>query len=170
MIIINEWIRNIFMIVVSISFIEIILPGGRMTKYLKFVFSTIMIAVIIHPLADLAGRGNEDITAFQQGSFTAVADEPEFTEKYTFYTIDIAGIYKSKVLEKTSDVLRENFQDVEIISVDVSLDERSVSQGGGGIHSIQVTVGSDADTKQIRQKISEEMGIDKSRVIVKKEK
>lgn len=47
---INEWVKSIFMIVVTLSFVEILLPQGDMSKYLKYIFSLMILAVILSPL------------------------------------------------------------------------------------------------------------------------
>lgn len=51
--IIREWVKNIFIIIVAISFVEILLPHGNMKKYLNFIFSLIIMAIILSPLAIL---------------------------------------------------------------------------------------------------------------------
>ncbi len=45
----KDWVWNIFIMITSLAFIELILPGGSMQKYLKFVLSLFIIAVIIYP-------------------------------------------------------------------------------------------------------------------------
>ncbi|MDD2217663.1 MAG: stage III sporulation protein AF [Eubacteriales bacterium] len=47
---VNEWVKNIFMIVLGLSFVEILLPEGDMSKYLKYIFSIMILAVILSPL------------------------------------------------------------------------------------------------------------------------
>ncbi len=47
----KEWVKNIFIIIVAITFVEILLPTGNMSKYLKFIFSLIIMAIILSPLA-----------------------------------------------------------------------------------------------------------------------
>jgi len=49
----REWVKNIVIIIVAITFIEILLPHGSMNKYLKFIFSLIIMAIILSPLAIL---------------------------------------------------------------------------------------------------------------------
>ncbi|MBR0596626.1 stage III sporulation protein AF [Sinanaerobacter chloroacetimidivorans] len=49
----REWVKNIFIIIVAISFVEILLPAGAMKKYLKFIFSLVIMAIILSPLAIL---------------------------------------------------------------------------------------------------------------------
>jgi len=47
----REWVKNIFIIIVAVTFVEILLPTGSMSKFLKFVFSLIIMAIILSPLA-----------------------------------------------------------------------------------------------------------------------
>ncbi|MGI6752522.1 MAG: stage III sporulation protein AF [Anaerovoracaceae bacterium] len=48
-----EWVRNIFIMVAAISFIELILPEGGMGRYLKFIFSLMILGAIIYPFGSL---------------------------------------------------------------------------------------------------------------------
>lgn len=49
----KEWVKNIFIIIIAVTFVEILLPPGSMSKYLKFIFSLIIMAIILSPLAIL---------------------------------------------------------------------------------------------------------------------
>lgn len=51
--ILKEWIRNIFVITVALSFIETLLPSGEMQGYIKFIFSLVIMATILSPLLTL---------------------------------------------------------------------------------------------------------------------
>ena len=50
---VTEWVKNIFIIVVAVSFIEVLLPAGNMAKYVKYIFSLIILSSILAPLAKL---------------------------------------------------------------------------------------------------------------------
>jgi len=50
---INAWIREIFVLILSITFIEIMLPDGNLAKYVKFIFAIIIMAVILSPVGSL---------------------------------------------------------------------------------------------------------------------
>ena len=50
------WVRDIFLIIISLSFFQILLPDYSMEKYLKFVFSLIILAVILEPVIRLTGN------------------------------------------------------------------------------------------------------------------
>ena len=47
---ITDWIEDIFIIILSISFIEIMLPDSSMKKYIKFIYSIMIMAVILEPI------------------------------------------------------------------------------------------------------------------------
>ncbi len=47
----KNWVRDIFIVVTALSFAEIILPQGNMKKFLKFVFSIIILGVVLAPAA-----------------------------------------------------------------------------------------------------------------------
>lgn len=51
--IIKEWVRNIFILILALTFIEILLPTGRMTQYIHFVFSLAIMASILTPILSL---------------------------------------------------------------------------------------------------------------------
>lgn len=50
---VTDWVRDIFLLILTISFIEILLPEGSMSKYLRFIFSMIILAAILSPIAYL---------------------------------------------------------------------------------------------------------------------
>ncbi len=47
------WVREVFIIILSITFLEILLPEGTLKKYVKFIFSIVIMAVILSPIGDL---------------------------------------------------------------------------------------------------------------------
>lgn len=51
--IISEWVKNIFVMIATITFVEILMPSGCMEKYVKFIFSIIILATILLPLTKL---------------------------------------------------------------------------------------------------------------------
>ncbi|MFR2563506.1 MAG: stage III sporulation protein AF [Anaerovoracaceae bacterium] len=50
---IREWVSNLFIVIVSLTFIEILLPDSSVSKYLRFIFSLVIMATVIYPLVDL---------------------------------------------------------------------------------------------------------------------
>ncbi len=50
---IYTWISNVFLVILSLSFFQILIPQSSMEKYLKFIFSLVILAVILEPLVHL---------------------------------------------------------------------------------------------------------------------
>jgi len=50
------WAKEILMILVALSFFQILIPESSMTRYLKFIFSLVVLAVILDSLVRLASR------------------------------------------------------------------------------------------------------------------
>ena len=44
------WVRDIFRVIISLSFFQILIPNSQMEKYLKFIFSMIVLAIIVEPV------------------------------------------------------------------------------------------------------------------------
>jgi stage III sporulation protein AF len=47
---IKDWVRNIFILIIALTFIEILMPSSRIKPYIKFVFSLVIMASILEPL------------------------------------------------------------------------------------------------------------------------
>lgn len=50
---IYTWISNVFLVILSLSFFQILIPESSMEKYLKFIFSLVILAVVLEPLLHL---------------------------------------------------------------------------------------------------------------------
>lgn len=47
---IKEWVCNIFIMILILSFIEMVLPDTSISKYIKFIFSLVVMSAIVYPL------------------------------------------------------------------------------------------------------------------------
>lgn len=45
------FIKDIFLIIISISFFEILIPESKISKYIKFIFSMIILVIILEPIS-----------------------------------------------------------------------------------------------------------------------
>lgn len=52
-----QWVRDIFIIIISLSFFQILLPESSMGKYVRFIFSLVILMIILQPLVKLLGVG-----------------------------------------------------------------------------------------------------------------
>ncbi len=53
---IYTWVKDILLILVALSFFQILIPESSMAKYLRFIYSLVVLAVILNPLAGIAYR------------------------------------------------------------------------------------------------------------------
>lgn len=49
----KEWVRNIFILILALTFIEMLLPASRIQPYIRFVFSLAIMAAVLTPLTVL---------------------------------------------------------------------------------------------------------------------
>ena len=56
MIEIINWIKEILMILVTLSFLQFLIPDSSMAKFLRFIYSLVILAVILNPVISLAER------------------------------------------------------------------------------------------------------------------
>lgn len=52
------WIKDIILIILSLSFFEILIPNSKTDKYIKFIFSLIILAIIVDPIIILINKCN----------------------------------------------------------------------------------------------------------------
>ena len=52
--IVKQWVSSLFIIILALSFIEILLPDSSLGKYVKFVFSLVIMAKILYPVIYIA--------------------------------------------------------------------------------------------------------------------
>ncbi len=51
--VIQEWVKNIFIFILALTFIEMLMPSGSIKPYLKYIFSLAIMASIIAPISAL---------------------------------------------------------------------------------------------------------------------
>lgn len=49
------WVKEILVIIISLTFFQILIPDSTMSRYLQFIFSLIILAVILDPVVHLLG-------------------------------------------------------------------------------------------------------------------
>ena len=46
----KEWVSSLFIIRMSLTFIEILLPNNSIAKYVKFIFSLLIMVTVLYPV------------------------------------------------------------------------------------------------------------------------
>lgn len=49
----KEWVCNLFVLILTLTFIEILLPDSSIGRYIRFIFSLIIMAAVIYPVVNL---------------------------------------------------------------------------------------------------------------------
>lgn len=52
------WVKDILLVVISLSFFQVLIPNSKFDKYIKFIFALVILAIILEPLTLLINRGN----------------------------------------------------------------------------------------------------------------
>lgn len=137
----KQWVINIVALVLFIVMFEMLLPTGKMKKYINLVTGTILIIAIISPLTELLGK-NADITALQVSNSNyldklQVEKESKILEKEQMK--QIVDVYRDKIIEQ----LEQNAKEVEGVKqayADVIFNEDYNSRNFGEIKRAYIEV------------------------------
>ena len=44
------WVTYIFLVIISLTFFQILIPDSKMDKYIRFIFSLVILAIIAEPV------------------------------------------------------------------------------------------------------------------------
>ena len=50
------WVKNILLIIIALSFFQLLIPESTMEKYLRFIFSLVILATILEPLGIILAK------------------------------------------------------------------------------------------------------------------
>ena len=147
----KNWVRDIFIVVTALSFAEIILPQGNMKKFLKFVFSIIILGVVLAPAAyisdiefpvetfageyfgDESAEANTDKSTDESAGEGAdkeqirvdagneISENPP-SELEETQSIQLERIYKEMISAEVSSALDEYYPNLKIYSIEVFVD------------------------------------------------
>lgn len=52
------WVKDILIVILSLSFFEILIPNSKFEQYIKFIFSLIILAIVIDPIVLFISKWN----------------------------------------------------------------------------------------------------------------
>lgn len=110
----KEWVWNLFFVIAALSFIEIVMPEGSIRTYLKFIFSLMILGVVVLPLSDL---NDSDIhvmapMSINDGISTLSVENNLLTKMNSVQTKQIREIYEEKTREKKSSAVTSEIQGI----------------------------------------------------------
>ncbi|RKD27879.1 stage III sporulation protein AF [Caminicella sporogenes DSM 14501] len=121
---IYKWIRNIVSVMIFVSFIEILMPEGKMKKYLNLILGFLVMIVIINPIINLLN--SKDVLEKEYFKISALLSEEEC--KMTVKNIEslqreqLINIYKSKLKDDIKTRIERKYS-VKVLNVDMDLEE-----------------------------------------------
>lgn len=135
----KEWVLNIITMVVLIVLLEILIPSGRMKKYVNLVSGLIIIIVIINPFVMLLSK-NMEIKDFYIQNSNAM-DRREIAEKSKVLEEQqmeqITEIYRNKIIKQIEDEIKD-IKGVNSASADVIINEDYESELFGEIIRVYI--------------------------------
>lgn len=54
--VLKEWVSNLFIIITALTFIEMLLPDSALGKYLRYIFSLVIMATVLYPVIYILGE------------------------------------------------------------------------------------------------------------------
>lgn len=131
---IKQWVIQIVTLVLFIVMVEMLLPTGKMKKYVGLVTGTILIISIISPLIPLLGK-NYDFTAIQTSSSNAfdklqVGKDSKLLEDEQMK--QIVEVYRKKIIEQLEQNAKE-IDGVDQVKADIIFNEDFNSETFGEI-------------------------------------
>ncbi len=141
---IRQWVINIVTLVLFVVIVEMLLPGGKMKKYISLVTGTILIIVIINPLIGLTGK-KFDFTASQtkNSSLLEKAQIKKEGKKLEQAQLDqIVEVYRKNII----DQLEQNAEEIDGVKdarADVIINEDYQSAAFGEIKRAYISITAD---------------------------
>ena len=131
---IKQWVIQIVALVLFIVMVEMLLPTGKMKKYVGLVTGTILIISIISPLIPLLGK-NYDFTAIQTTNSNAfdklqVGKDSKLLEDEQMK--QIVEVYRKKIIEQLEQNAKE-IDGVDQVKADIIFNEDFNSETFGEI-------------------------------------
>lgn len=137
----KDWVINIVTLVLFIVLIEMLVPSGRLKKYVGLMTGVVLIIAIINPFVKVMG-GKVDLTDVQAVD-SSFLDRLEIEKDAKFYKDEqmkqIVEVYRKKIISQIEDSARK-INGVSDAKADVIINEDSGSENFGEIKRAYVEV------------------------------
>jgi len=146
----KNWTLNIVTIVLFIVFLEILLPSGKIKKYLNLVSGFILIITLINPFITLLG-GNLEIKEFQINSSNFL-DRREIEEKSKILEEQqieqIIKVYRNKIIVQLEDSVKD-IDGVHDVTADIIINEDYNSEEFGQVKRVYLFIRTSTESSGI---------------------
>ncbi len=137
----KSWVLNIVTLVVFILLLEIMIPSGKVRKFVNLLTGLILIMALISPVLDFLGRGL-DLKEFQIAD-TRFLDRKEIERKSSLLKEEqmkqTTELYRKKLIRQIEESIGK-IDGVESIEADVIINEDYRSDSFGEIKRIYLYV------------------------------
>lgn len=52
------WLKDVLLVIISLSFFQVLIPNSKMEKYIRFIFALIILAIIVEPISIFIDKCN----------------------------------------------------------------------------------------------------------------
>ncbi|MBE6020861.1 MAG: hypothetical protein E7228_03835 [Clostridiales bacterium] len=167
----KDWVRDIFIIVTGLCFAEIVIPKGNMKKYLKFVFSIMILGVVLSPVSYFMEGGYTEEGLLEEytdhvETFAMAAYEESDRGLEEVQSIQMEEIYKNKIESEVKAAVKGFYPELNIEEVDIFLDSSGSSQEKEPAYLQKIVIkGEETEyVNNIIRCVSQRLGIDDSMV------
>lgn len=147
----RSWVFNIVTLVILIAILEILLPSGKLKKFINFVSGFILIIAIINPVLGLI-KGGVDLKDFQISSSNYL-DEREIAANSKLMKEEqmqqVVEVYRKKLIARLEEGLKGT-GGFDGVKADVLIDEDYTAETFGEIKRVYLTLQSKASPTDIK--------------------
>jgi len=147
----KSWVLNIVTLAILIVLLEILVPSGKLKKFVNLVSGFILIIAIINPVLGLFESGQYKIDFDTQSSFYLDKKSIEensrvMNERQLKLTVDLYRERLIKEIEKRAGEISGNYT----VKADVIINEDSGTELFGQIKKVYLTLGETDERKNIK--------------------
>lgn len=147
----KDWVLNIAALVMFIVIVEMLMPSGKMKKYLSLVTGFVLIIAIINPFLKFIGSGAklEDIQISNSNFIDKYEIEKNSSILKDEQNKQIIEVYRKKLIKQLEDNLSKN-KDVAGVKGDVIINEDYNSENFGEILRVYAEITTDEGNNGVR--------------------
>lgn len=162
---VTEWVQNVFLMMLAISFLEMLLPSGTMRNYLKFIFSLLLLTVMLYPLQFI---GEKEIVVFHSIPYSFSTSENVETdyELSQVQTKQISEVYKEKISATIKEKLENKFSGISEAVVEIYINENRSSKCFGELEQVILFVNDSIDKEALRDYLANFLHLPKRNILI----
>jgi len=144
----RDWTINIVIMVVFVSFLQIILPSSNMKRYLNMIIGLLIIIVLINPFIKFISKDidieREVFTNLSRSNSDRTYESNEYSK---LQNEQIVGIYKDKLKREIYEIV-ESKSEYQVLNLSIDILEDIDSEDFGSITRIEILMGEMAEERK----------------------